>query len=82
MNGSILERVQQVIADLLGTDAEHVPAAAKLADLESWDSLNHLRVVLALEEEFQIHFSAEEIEQMDRVDAMAAKLIDKGAPLC
>lgn len=46
------------------------PGAGKaedLADVPGWDSLQHLSLVLALEEEFGIMYSPEQIEAMRTV---------------
>ena len=81
MNNVIIQKVRQVVADMLAIAVERVPLKSPLADCENWDSLNHLRTILALEEEFQVHYSAEEIEKMDSVEALASNLGGEGALL-
>jgi len=45
--------------------------------VESWDSVRHLDLVLALEQEFHLQFEPEEIDQMKNaeriVDILSAK---------
>jgi acyl carrier protein len=45
--------------------------------IESWDSLNHLNLVLALEQEFSVKFTPDEIERIDCVGAVTELLDQK-----
>jgi acyl carrier protein len=57
---NIESRVQAVIADVFGLDPEAVGPEASIETVEAWDSLQHLTVVLALEEEFDVQLDDEE----------------------
>ena len=39
-------------------------------NIENWDSLQHMNLVLALEEEFDVQFNDEQVMEMDRVSRM------------
>jgi len=55
-------QLQAVIGDILGFN---IPATEVTKDNSSeWDSLNHLNLILALEEEFQIEIPAEDFPQL------------------
>jgi acyl carrier protein len=43
-----------------------------------WDSLGHIQLILALEKEFGVKFSSEEVVSMRRVEDLAAALRRKG----
>ena len=45
--------------------------------IPNWDSLQHLNLVLAAEQEFNVQFSPEEIEQLLSVELVAALLEEK-----
>jgi acyl carrier protein len=45
--------------------------------IETWDSLNHMSLILTLEEEFGIPFSDEEIVEMLNVDLIMYVLTHK-----
>jgi acyl carrier protein len=53
-------RVRSVLVDVFGLDPNDVGPETSTDTVEAWDSLQHLTVVLALEEEFGIHFDDEE----------------------
>jgi acyl carrier protein len=45
--------------------------------IESWDSLQHLNLVLALEQEYSVQFTPEEIETLVSPERIAALLGEK-----
>lgn len=58
------EALQRVFADLFGLDEQEVTEDLTPESIELWDSLNHLRLVTALEEAFSVRLSMAEIEEM------------------
>ena len=54
------ERVRSVLADVFGLDPAAVGTDTSADTVEAWDSLQHLTVVLSLEEEFDLLFTEEE----------------------
>lgn len=53
-------RVQEVIAGVFNLSAGDVGPGTSVDTVEKWDSLQQLTLVVALEEEFDIHFTDEE----------------------
>lgn len=49
-----------------------ITEATRKDDLEEWDSINHLNLIVELEDKLQVSFTKEEIEELDSVQ----KLID------
>jgi len=74
---SIFEQVRGVAADLLGVPPERVTAESSPETLERWDSVQHLNLVLALEEKFGLRFNPEEMEQMHNIAGIASLVEDK-----
>lgn len=54
------DRVRSVLADVFGLDKGAIDSHTSKDTVQGWDSLQQLTVVLALEEEFGIHFNDEE----------------------
>jgi acyl carrier protein len=46
--------LKQVMASVLNIDSSLIDADASMDTIESWDSLHHMNLVLALEEEFKV----------------------------
>ena len=55
------QRIKQVMADVFDMPAETILENVSLDNLEGWDSLKHLDLVVALEEEFEITIPVEEV---------------------
>jgi acyl carrier protein len=54
------DRVRGVLRDVFGIDPASIGVETSKDTVEGWDSLQHLTVVLSLEEEFGIQFDDEE----------------------
>jgi acyl carrier protein len=48
------ETLKQVMAAMLNVDAAAIGPDASMDTIASWDSLRHMNLVLALEEEFKV----------------------------
>jgi acyl carrier protein len=57
----IRERARAALAKALKTDPLAIADAASQSDLSAWDSVRHMNVVLALENEFGIEFADAEL---------------------
>ena len=58
------DELRRVLGDVFGLDEADVTDDLTPETLEGWDSLNHLRLVTALEEAFGIKLTMAEIESM------------------
>lgn len=72
MNGEILNQVRGIAADIFSVDAKHLNAASSPDQVETWDSLQHLNLVLALEGKYGIQFEPEEMERMKNLGEIAS----------
>jgi acyl carrier protein len=77
MNPSVLNRVQRILADLFHIPAEQITLISSPELIENWDSLNHLNLVLAIEQEFGVQLMPEEIDQLLSVEHIIALLDEK-----
>lgn len=60
----MLEKIQELVADGLGVEAEQVVPSASFKDDLGADSLDLFELVMAFEEEFGVSIPAEELEKM------------------
>ncbi|HSO75489.1 MAG TPA: acyl carrier protein [Blastocatellia bacterium] len=65
--GTIEERVKQIIVDELGVDEAEVTANARFIDDLGADSLDTVELVMRFEEEFNIEIPDEEAEKITSV---------------
>jgi len=64
---SVADQVRTIASDIFGVPTDKITAASTPETMENWDSIQHLNLVLALEEKFGLQLSPEEIEQMKSI---------------
>jgi acyl carrier protein len=64
---NLLTRVQDIMADTFDEDDLVVTPETTAADVEEWDSLSHIRLIVAIEREFGFKFSNAEIDGLENV---------------
>jgi acyl carrier protein len=63
----VLERVRLVIARVFGDDDVVVTPSTTAADVEGWDSVSNIEVLVALEREFAVRFNTGEMATLANV---------------
>ena len=58
------DKIKQVLADILNLDENSIDETLSQENVDNWDSLNHINICLALEQEFNVTFDVSEIETM------------------
>jgi len=64
-------------ADILRMPSSSLNADASPANVKSWDSVEHLNLVLSLEQRFSVEFQPDEIEQMNSLGKIVELLEQK-----
>ena len=76
MTASTFEQVRNIASDIFGVPADKITAQSSPETIENWDSMQHLNLVLAIEEKFGVQLEPENIEQMNSIGAVAT-LVEK-----
>jgi acyl carrier protein len=71
------DKLKEIFVSSLGIDDETFNHQLKLGDTPQWDSLNHFDLVCAIESEFHIRFSTNEIQEILSVEAIRKALEEK-----
>ena len=74
---STFQQVQAIASDIFGVSAGKITADSSPETIENWDSMQHLNLVLAIEEKFAVQLAPEDIEQMKTIGAAAALVAKK-----
>ena len=74
--GEIRERVIRTISQVMDVAAEEVSDSSSYETIGSWDSLNHMNLIFALEEQFDVQFSDTQIMEMLDVSLIVSALYD------
>jgi acyl carrier protein len=81
MGAASFEQIRLIAADVLGVSPKSLSPDSGPATIEAWDSVQHLNMVLAIEQQFDLEFDPEEIDAMHTLGAMAAAVDAKQARL-
>lgn len=76
---AILARLQDIFRAELDDDTLDITLSTRQQDLKGWDSLAHIRLVSAIESEFDFQFNLAEIEEITSVRQFV-DLISEHAP--
>jgi acyl carrier protein len=76
LTASTFEQVRSVASDIFGVPTEKIVAESSPETIGNWDSIQHLNLVLAIEEKFGVQLDPEDIEQMKNIGAVVA-LVEK-----
>lgn len=71
------DKIRQVFKELFKINPEDFREDLDMNSVAGWDSLNHLNLVISLEELFGISFTTEEVIQMTSVKAIIETLRGK-----
>ena len=59
------ERIRKIIAEILKVNENSIQEDTAIGDIPSWDSLNQLRILAAVESEFGIQFTPDVLMEME-----------------
>lgn len=74
-----MRKLQEFMADVLMCEPEALPPdSTPLREIEDWDSLKHVLLVVGLEQELDVQLTAEEIQGIVTLADVARVLGQKG----
>ncbi len=74
----MLDKITQVMAQILQVPKEAIGRDSSVETLDRWDSLKHMQLIMALEDEFEVQFPDEAIPEMLSVQLIEEKLSELG----
>ena len=73
----VLEQVNEIFIEVLDNNNVSLSDATTAADIEEWDSLTHIQIVVAIEKHFKIRFASKEILRWENVGEMINAITNK-----
>jgi acyl carrier protein len=73
----ILKRLELIFRDVFDNDDIELAPEMTAKDVEEWDSLGHIRLIGAVEAEFNVRFDLPEIEELSNVGEFMDLLVSK-----
>ena len=61
------DKIKEVFSNIFWTPLNEINGQSSPDTIENWDSINHMKLIIALEEEFDVEFTDEEILEMQNV---------------
>lgn len=72
-----LEIINEIFIDILDNEDIVLSYDTTAGDVEEWDSLNHIQLVVAIEKKFKVRFTAQEIQSWNNVGEMIDSVLKK-----
>lgn len=66
----IFKKINEIFVDVFDDDSIVIDENTSAADIEDWDSLTHITLISAVEEEFGIKFQMKDVIGMKNVGEM------------
>ena len=70
----IFARLTEIFEEVFDDDSIVVTPALSAKDVDGWDSLTHIRLIMTVEKAFKVKFSTSEIGKLENVGSLAALL--------
>ena len=73
----VFTRLDEVFQDVFDDEEIHVSDETTAEDIEDWDSLEHISLIVAVENAFGIKFGMGQVTRMKNVGEMADIILEK-----
>lgn len=74
---AIYSELTEIFHDLFDDDAIVVTPDLSAKDVDGWDSLTHIRLIITIEKAFKIKFSTSEIAKLEKVSDLVSLIESK-----
>ena len=72
-------RFRGVVEAVLGVDGQGITDTDSARTIPQWDSVTHLQLLMALESEFGVQFSPDDMATLSTIGSLRERLEDLGA---
>ncbi len=76
---TVMQDLEIIFRDVFDDEDIQINVDATANDIDGWDSLAQIRLILQIEKRFSLHFDASEIEKLENVGQMAELISQKQA---
>jgi acyl carrier protein len=70
-------KIKEIMGAVFEMDAADIKDSDNSTTIQNWDSLNHMNLIVALEEEFNVRFEDEEIIEITSLEAIENSIKSK-----
>ena len=76
----IITELNRIFIDILENENIQLTESTNANDIEEWDSLTHIQLVVAIEKYFKVKFTTQEIQQWKNVGEICASINNRLKP--
>lgn len=73
----IIKEMNKIFIEVLDLSTVELKEETTASDIEEWDSLNNIQLIVAIETFFEVIFKSTEIENFKNIGEMALSIGDK-----
>ena len=73
----VMKKVTEIFRDVVDDDTLVIKDSTNSSDIEDWDSLEHIALVVSMEKEFNLKFDLKEVNKLENVGEMVDLIISK-----
>ncbi len=66
----ILEQISEILKDVFGDNSLKITENTTANDIAKWDSLNHITIMMSIEDQFSIEFDMEKMHTLKNIGAI------------
>lgn len=66
----IMEKVNEIFRDVFDDEELIITDSTNSDDIEDWDSLEHISLIISMEKEFDMKFDIKEVNKLENVGQM------------
>ncbi|MCR5789845.1 MAG: acyl carrier protein [Lachnospiraceae bacterium] len=66
----IMEKVTEIFRDVFDDEELVITDSTNSDDIEDWDSLEHISLIVSMEKEFSLKFDIKQVNQLENVGQM------------
>ncbi len=76
-NNEIIPQLNEIFVDIIDNEDIKIVPETTANDVDGWDSLTHIQLVVAIERHFKIRFTSKEIQSWKNVGELADSISSK-----
>lgn len=73
----VMKTVTGIFRDVFDDDTLVIEDSTNSSDIEDWDSLEHIALIVSMEKEFNLKFDLQEVNKLENVGEMVDLIISK-----
>ncbi len=74
---TVIEKLQEIFIDVLDDEDINLTFETTADDIEDWDSLSHINLVVSIEKYYKMKFALGELQDLKNVGDMCSLVLSK-----